>query len=92
MRLLTGAVKLTFFDAMRSQADGPVVGGDRKNWIQDCSRPPAPGSTPVRSIKIEFNLAKVRYGQSQRALILAQENYRLPALELRTFVGRLSRR
>ena len=84
MRLLTAAVKLTFFDAMRSRQMVQLFEEIEK---LDSRLLEAAGTRldAGEINQIEFNLAKVRYGQSQRALILAQENYRLQ----RSSFGRL---
>jgi cobalt-zinc-cadmium efflux system outer membrane protein len=84
MRLLTATVKLTFFDAMRARQMVQLLAELER---LDSRLLDAAGiRVDAGEInQIEFNLAKVRYGQSQRALILAQENYRLQ----RSSFGRL---
>jgi cobalt-zinc-cadmium efflux system outer membrane protein len=84
VRLLIGAVKLTFFDAIRARG--------RATLLADLEQLDARMLSAARTRmaageinEIEFNLSQVRYGLSHRALLETREQYRA----IRSSLGRL---
>jgi cobalt-zinc-cadmium efflux system outer membrane protein len=86
MRLLIGAVKLTYLDALRARDQLKLLlelqGLDSRLLEAARSRLQA-GEIG----QIDFNLAQVRYGESSRALIEGRERYRLQRSSLGRLLG-----
>src|SRR5215469_3931404 len=85
-RLLTAAVKLTFYESVRARSETDLFSElaelDRK--LNDAGQ--ARFSAGEIS-QIDANLARVRYGESERALIESRARYRLERSSLGRLLG-----
>ena len=86
LRLIVGAVKLSFYDAMRSR--------ERVELLRELEALDARLLAAARKRlnageigQIEYNVAVVRHGQSSRALIQGQEAYRFQRSSLGRLLG-----
>lgn len=86
LRLLTGAVKLTYLDTLRAR--------DQLNLLHELQALDSRLLNAARARlaageigQIDFNLAQVRYGESSRALIEGRERYRLQRSSLGRLLG-----
>jgi outer membrane protein, heavy metal efflux system len=83
-RLLQGATKLTFYEAMRVRDELALLAELARldfNLVQAARTRLDAGEIN----QVEYNSAQIRYGQSHRALLQGRERYRL----LRSSLGRL---
>ena len=85
-RLLAAAVKLTFFDACRARAQVELL-HELAALDQRLFKAARVRFTAGEIGRIDFNLAQVRYGESERALIEGTEVYRLQRSSLGRLLG-----
>src|SRR5579885_293988 len=86
MRLLEGATKLTFYDAMRARDQVQLLSELAKldlHLVQAARMRLDAGEIN----QVEFNSAQIRYGQSHRALLQVRERYRLQCSSLGRLLG-----
>jgi outer membrane protein, heavy metal efflux system len=86
VRLLTAAVKMTFYDALRARVRSKLL-----TELQALNRKMADAARTRFDVgeigQIDFNLARVRYGESRSALINGQQIYRLQCSSLGRLLG-----
>jgi cobalt-zinc-cadmium efflux system outer membrane protein len=86
LRLLTAAVKLTFFDAARARAQVKML--QELSALDERLLNAARVRFKTGEIgQIDFNLAQVRYGESARAVVEGKQNYRLQRSSLGRLLG-----
>jgi cobalt-zinc-cadmium efflux system outer membrane protein len=86
MRLLEGATKLTFYDAVRARDGMSLLSELAKldfNLLQAARVRMEAGEIN----QVEYNSAQIRYGQTHRALLAGRENYRLQRSSLGRLLG-----
>jgi cobalt-zinc-cadmium efflux system outer membrane protein len=87
VRLLTAAVRMTFYEALRARRQTQLL--DELEALNQRLAEAAQTRFEVGEIsQIDFNLARVRYGESRRALIDVRERYRLERSSLGQLLGR----
>jgi outer membrane protein, heavy metal efflux system len=84
IRLLEGATKMTFYDAMRAR-DGLALLAELAKLDLNLVQAARTRLDAGEINQVEYNSAQIRYGQSHRALLQGRERYRL----LRSSLGRL---
>jgi cobalt-zinc-cadmium efflux system outer membrane protein len=86
VRLLTAAVKLTFYEAFRARRRSNLFAELEalNHKLADAARNRFDSGEIGQ---IDFNLARVRYGESRRALIESTETYRLECSSLGRLLG-----
>jgi outer membrane protein, heavy metal efflux system len=85
-RLLEGATRMTFFDAMRARDEAELLAELAKldlNLVQAARTRLDAGEIN----QVEYNSAQIRYGQSHRASFQAREGYRLQRSSLGRLLG-----
>jgi cobalt-zinc-cadmium efflux system outer membrane protein len=86
VRLLTAAVKMTFYEALRARKRSSLLTELEalNHKLADAARTRFDAGEIGQ---IDFNLARVRYGESRRALIDGAETYRLECSSLGRLLG-----
>ncbi len=85
-RLLQGATKLTFYDALRARDETGLLSELAKldlNLVQAARLRLEAGEIN----QVEYNSAQIRYGQTHRALVSGRETYRLARSSLGRLLG-----
>jgi cobalt-zinc-cadmium efflux system outer membrane protein len=87
VRLLTAAVRMTFYEALRARRQIGLL-GELEALNQRLAEAAQTRFEAGEISQIDFNLARVRYGESRRALIDGRERYRLERSSLGRLLGR----
>ena len=87
VRLLTGAVTMTFYEALRARYRTNLF-TELTNLNQRLADAARARFEAGEIGQIDFNLARIRYGESRRALIENKEEYRLQCSSLGRLLGR----
>jgi outer membrane protein TolC len=85
-RILVAAVKMTFYESIRARGEADLLGelADLDRRLNEAGQ----ARLQAGEIgQIDANLARVRYGESQRALIEGRERYRLERSSLGRLLG-----
>lgn len=85
-RLLQGATKLTFFDAMRTREEVKLL-SELARLDLELVKAARIRLDEGEINQVEYNSAQIRYGQSDRALLQGHESYRLRRSSLGRLLG-----
>jgi cobalt-zinc-cadmium efflux system outer membrane protein len=85
-RLLALAVKMTFFEALRASHEASLL-SELAHLDQKLNEAAQARLKAGEISQIDANLARVRFGESQRALLQARERYRLERSSLGRLLG-----